>query len=211
MWSHATYIVTLSPLLLRNSIVTEHLRESPKLWRYYYRRAFREVFAEAEEDAFWVRTRLGRAMKLYDEGLHLPELHAFLSMCLVLETLFTVDHGELMHKMATRLAKIVAVADSPKSRLDLYNRCKDLYEKRGLVVHGSTLIDQVDEKLRKDAFELCRLAIRRVLCDPRLRDVCADPTTRDKGSGQKRENVKRLREFFRDIDLGMAERGGEDA
>ena len=169
--------------------------ENPDWGKYQYREAFGQVFAETEEATFWVRTRLGRALKLYDEGLDLPGLHAFLSMCLVLETLFTVDQGELTHKITTRMAKIIGGSAGPASadacREDIYDRAGDVYRERGNIVHGSRLIDRVEENIRKDAFELSRLSLRRILCDAKLRKFYADPSTQDKGSGHRKdkENV----------------------
>jgi hypothetical protein len=195
------------PVEVDRSILDEYLGKNPDAARPFYREAFRKAFAEAEENALSVRTRLGRAMKLYDEGLHLPPLHAFLSMCLVLETLFTVDHGELTHKITTRFAKMVSGtttgASPEEKRRDLFKRAKLLYGQRGEVVHGSKLIDRVPQNVRKDAFELCRLALRHILYSDSLHAAYADPSTADKSHKKKGEDIRGLRGLFRDLDLDL--------
>ena len=181
------------------------------IWKSIYGQAFREVFGESKEEALSERTRIGRALQLFDAGLHLVPLYAFLSACLCLETLFTVDHAELSHKIATRLAKIASMKSdgepTDKTREGLYRKAKAVYKERGHVVHGSKLIDQVDEKIRKDAFRLCRLSLQQILCTPCLLDRYADPATIDKG-GRKVAKVKQLREFLLRLDLGLEEELG---
>ncbi len=88
--------------------LAKHIRdEGGEWWEGYYSESFRKVFNADKEETFSDRTRIGRALNLFCEGLRLPRFHSFLSMCLVLETLFTIGEGEISHKFAVRLSKII--------------------------------------------------------------------------------------------------------
>ena len=137
-------------------------------WQQFYTQAFDTEFSKKEEEVFARRTRIGRALSLFDEGLHLLPLHSFLSMCLVLETLFTLGRGEVAHKLAVRLSKVVADKPNDPKRKDYYHRAKKVYRERGNVVHGSKLIEEVDDNIRRDAFALACLSQQKILCSESL-------------------------------------------
>ena len=136
-----------------------------EIWQDAYKDAFSAVFRDQEEANFNSKTRMGRAIGVFEEGVHLPQLHAFLSVCLVLETLLTTDSQEVTHKLATRLAKIVGDEAGPEEKADLFKRVKKVYKERSLVVHGEKSIAQVDEIVRKDAFGLTRRLFQKILCN----------------------------------------------
>ncbi|MGB2824213.1 MAG: hypothetical protein WBF17_24785, partial [Phycisphaerae bacterium] len=171
-----------------------------QVWQERHSEAFRKTLKARLDDRFLRATRIGRALSLFDEGLHLSPLHAFLSMCLAIETLFTFDRGELTHKLATRLAKVTAEAGDADETRKLYRRAKNVYRERGNVVHGGKGIDAVSKEVQKDACELARRSIRAILECPGLLDLYADPA---KSRTPPKNKVRQLREFFEDVDLGL--------
>jgi hypothetical protein len=79
---------------------------------------FLEVFSREWDSTLTNRSRLGRAVSLFDEGQESANgLHHFLSMFLVLETLFSDGAAELTYRMSTRLARLLwrwgRTADEP--------------------------------------------------------------------------------------------------
>jgi hypothetical protein len=163
-------------------------------WDTPYGEAFRKIFGDEEEQAFNAKTRIARAVGVFVEGVHLPQLHAFLSACLVLETLFTVGEGEVTHKFATRLAKLVGKDSSSAERRALFDRARKVYNARGDIVHGTCAISEISEDVRKDAFELARKALQTIMSQRRYLDLWMAPMSRD-GRGE-------LKEFFTHLDLG---------
>ena len=176
-----------------------------ELWKEYYKESFQKVFLEKQEQAFSGRTRLGRALNLFFEGLYLPLQHAFLSMCLVLETLFTIDEGETTHKITTRLAKIIGPRGNKgkEKRKELYKRAKKVYEERSGIVHGAKLIDTENDDVLKDAFFFARRGLQCILLYPILMSLYSDPGTTDKKlKGKKKDIAKNaIRDYFLDLDL----------
>jgi hypothetical protein len=159
-------------------------------WDSPYGQALRSLFNEEEQNAFNIGTRIGRAVGIFEEGVHLPHLHAFLSACLALETLFTLGAGEVNHKLATRLAKIVIDKGKADDRKKLFKRAKDVYTARSNVVHGKTAITDEKEDVLKDAFNLTRMTLQKILAEKRYLDLYTAPTEGP------------LRDFFESLDLG---------
>jgi len=157
-------------------------------WDQAYREAFRAEFAK-EEDACFSKTRIGRALGVFDGGVHLPELHAFLSVCLVLETLLSTDSQELAHKLAVRLAKIIMGEADPAERRELFRRAKKVYGARSRVVHGETTIAEEPEAVRQDAFVLTRRLLQGILGSANLQCFMAPGNTR-------------LQSFLEELDVG---------
>jgi hypothetical protein len=179
-----------------------------------YKDYFRKGFVERQEEVFSNRTRIGRALNIFSEGLGLPTLHSFLSMCLVLETLFTIGEAEILHKLATRAAKIIEKEislDRRKEigldqRKDIYKCVKKVYDERSKIVHGEKLIDVVNPEILKNAFTLARLSIQSILLKDELLRLYSHPGTTDKplkGSRKKEKNsaYENIRDFFLDLDL----------
>jgi hypothetical protein len=162
-------------------------------WDSAHSEALRSLFEEEKQKTFNIGTRIGRAVGIFEEGVHLPHLHAFLSACLVLETLFTLGEGEVTHKLATRLAKVVVDEDTPDERLDLFKRAKKVYTARSQVVHGKRAITDVSEDARKDAFNLTRKALQKILAESHYLGLYTAPTDNE-GRG-------RLSDFFESLDL----------
>ncbi len=176
------------------------------LWQEVWTDCFREAFARKEEDTFSDRTRIGRALRLYNDGLRLPKLHAFLSMCLVLETLFTIGKGEITHKFAVRLAKILGSDKNIEKRKEIHKRAKDVYKERGNVVHGEKLIETINPKVLDDAFILARHSLQCILLSAELLPLYSHPGTTDrelkKDKKMQSEAKEALRNYFLHLDLG---------
>ena len=114
-------------------------------------------------------SRLGRALRLFEEGLRVPPLHAFLSMCLVLETIYTdrARGGEMTHKLATRLARTLGKHSPFPKREEFYKLAKNVYRERSEIVHGTRLIHE-DKPDFRDAFTLARESLQTILRDQDL-------------------------------------------
>jgi len=123
-------------------------------WQEYYKESFQKVFLEKQEEEFSNRTRIGRALNLFFEGFHLPLQHSFLSMCLVLETIFTVEEAEITYQFATRLANITG--KTFEQRKDIFERARKVYRERSNIVHGRKSIETVEPNILNDAFFFAR-------------------------------------------------------
>ena len=188
------------------SSVKEAKNKGDEWWKEFYKKSFPKVFSEKQEEVFSSRTRIGRALNLFYEGLDLPLLHSFLSMCLVLETLYTIGEGEILHKLAVRTAKIVGKDQTLEQRKDIYRRTKKVYAARSDIVHGEKLIDVVDPEVLKDAFTLARHSLQSILLSDHLSILYSSPGTTDrllkgKRKRQKDTSYKAIRDFFLDLDL----------
>jgi len=179
------------------------------IWQEFHSKSLRKAFETKEEETFSNRTRIGRALNLFDEGLRLPTLHAFLSMNLVLETLFTIGKSETTYKLATRLAQIVGRNESMEKRKVLYKEAKKVYGARGDIVHGEKLIDTIKEiEAIKDAFILARSSLRCILLSNKLLGLYSHRGTTDRKlpSGEraiKREASDALEEHFLELSLTL--------
>lgn len=164
----------------------------------YYKDCFQEVFREKQEEVFSNRTRIGRSLNLFYKGIGLPILHGFLSMCLVLETLFTIEQGEITYQFATRLANITGKA--LEQRKDIFERARKVYKERSNIVHGRKSIETVETDVLKDAFLFARQSLQRILLDSTLLMLYSDPITSDKTKDSNKA-IKAIKEYFRDLDL----------
>jgi len=140
-----------------------------EFWNTRYAEAFKAIFKTHESDTLRAATRIGRALDVFEEGVHLPELHAFLSMNIVLEILLSSERGEVAHRVASRLAKIVGRDSGLEERRDLYKRTKKVYGARSDLVHGNKPIAEVKDEEKRDCFRLTRRILREILRDGRLR------------------------------------------
>ncbi len=185
--------------------VSEEERKRGGFRKDFYKDSIQNVFLEKQEELFSNRTRIGRALNLFFEGLRLPLQHSFLSMCLVLETLFTVDEGETTHKLTTRLAKMIGSrgANGKEERKEMHKRAKKIYDERSNIVHGDKLIDAKNTEVLKDTFLFARQGLQRILLDPKLLALYSDPGTTDKKvKGKLKEDARNaIREYFLDLDL----------
>jgi len=164
----------------------------------YYKDCFQEVFLEKQEEEFSNRTRIGRALNLFFEGLHLPLQHSFLSMCLVLETIFTVEEAEITYQFATRLANITG--KTFEQRKDIFERSRKVYRERSNIVHGRKSIKTVDPNILKDAFFFARQSLQHILFDDTRMKLYSDPITSDKTKDPYKA-IKAIKQYFRDLDL----------
>jgi len=137
-------------------------------WKEEYQEAFVRVFRQYQDKLFNSESRAGRALGIFESGIHLPPLHAFLSACLVLETLFTMDSAEVAHKMATRMTKILLPDAGIAERRESYKRIKKMYRGRSDVIHGSKSIYRLDEEVRKSAPEFAQRSLQAILRQDKL-------------------------------------------
>ena len=167
-------------------------------WQEYYKESFQKIFSEKQDEMFSNRTRIGRALNLFSKGLHLPLQHSFLSMCLVLETIFTVEGAEITYQFATRLANITG--KTFEQRKDIFQRARKVYRERSNIVHGRKSIETVDTDILKDGFFFARQSLQRILLDSNLLELYSDPITSDKTKNSDKA-IKAIRDYFRDLDL----------
>ena len=149
------------------------------------------------------RTRLARALGLFGIGRSLPLLPAFLMMCVVLETLFSLEESKeyqkthsLTRELAERAAAVLTKPGPYQVSLSA-GECEKLmsgvYSTRRSVVHGFQLIDQMDEKVQQDAFWLARMSLQNALVDDDLFERLTAVETDDRmGAAQMR-----LRTFYK--------------
>ena len=163
-----------------------------------YKDSLEKVFLQKQEEAFSNRTRIGRALNLFFEGLLLPLQHSFLSMCLVLETIFTVEETEITYQFATRLANITG--KTFEQRKDIFERARKVYKERSNIVHGRKSIKTVDPNILKDAFSFARQSLQHILLDDVRMKLYSDPITSDKTKDTNKA-IKAIKEYFRDLDL----------
>ena len=164
----------------------------------YYKDCFQEAFLEKQEEVFSNRTRIGRALNLFFEGLRLPLQHSFLSMCLVLETIFTVEKTEITYQFATRLANITG--KTFEQRKDIFERARNVYRERSNIVHGRKSIETVVPDALKDCFYFARNSLQHILLDSKLLALYSDPITIDKTKVSDK-TIEAIRNYFRDLDL----------
>jgi len=176
----------------------EAINKGEELLKEFYKNSFRKVFWEKQEEVFSNRTRIGRALNLFFEGLHLPLQHSFLSMCLVLETIFTVEETEITYQFATRLANITG--KTFEQRKDIFERARKVYRERSNIVHGRKSIETVDPAMLKDAFFFARQSLQHILLDSTLLALYSDPITSDKTKNSDKA-IKAIKEYFRNLDL----------
>ena len=145
------------------------------------------------------RTRLGRALGLFQTGIRLPRLYAFLSMCLVLETLYVREGDAIFRVLPNRLARTISRQESTKGQKEVRaysKRARRVYGARCEIVHGKKLVDLVDESVQKDAFSLARESLSKILCDKHLFRLFSGLETEDKLAGGERD----LQKYFEGLD-----------
>ncbi|MBW8040260.1 MAG: hypothetical protein FVQ85_09705 [Planctomycetes bacterium] len=176
----------------------KEVEDKGEWWQEYYKESFQKIFSEKQDEMFSNRTRIGRALNLFSKGLHLPLQHSFLSMCLVLETIFTVEGAEITYQFATRLANITG--KTFEQRKDVFQRARKVYRERSNIVHGRKSIETVDTDILKDGFFFARQSLHRILLDSNLLELYSDPITSDKTKNSDKA-IKAIRDYFRDLDL----------
>ncbi len=174
------------------------IRKGDEWLMEYYKDCFQKVFLEKQEEVFSNHTRIGRALNLFFVGLHLPLQHSFLSMCLVLETIFTVEETEITYQFATRLANITG--KTFEQRKDIFERARKVYRERSNIVHGRKSIETVGPNILKDGFFFARQSLQHILLDSNLLELYSDPITSDKTKNSDKA-IKAIKDYFRDLDL----------
>lgn len=180
------------------ALFNEALDKGDQFLHDLYKDSLEKVFLQKQEEAFSNRTRIGRALNLFSEGLHLPLQHSFLSMCLVLETIFTVEEAEITYQFATRLANITG--KTFEQRKDIFERARKVYKERSNIVHGRKSIETVEPDALKDAFYFARQSLQHILFDSKLLALYSDPITIDKTKISDKA-VEAIKDYFRDLDL----------
>jgi len=164
-------------------------------WKEYYKESFQKIFLEKQEEVFSNRTRIGRALNLFFKGIQLPLLHSFLSMCLALETLYTVEESEITYQFATRLA--IVTGKTLAQRKDIFERARKVYKERSNIVHGKKSIETVESDTLKDAFLFARQSLQHILLDSKLLALYSDHITTKISD----KAVEAIKNYFRDLDL----------
>ena len=141
------------------------------------------------------RTRLGRAIMLYESALTLPEMHGFLSMCIVLETLYGFGDANLKENISRRLSNVLA--DDDAKRADLEGRCGAVFSARNDLVHGVMWMDKIGECVVRDGHLLAGQSLRQILLDNELFTRFSAVETEDR---RHRRYAESLRSFL-DHDL----------
>ena len=119
-------------------------------------------------------------------------------MCLVLETLFTVEEAEITYQFATRLANITG--KTFEQRKDIFQRARKVYRERSNIVHGRKSIETVELKILKDAFFFARQSLQHILINDTRMELYSDPITSDK-TKDPHKAVKAINDYLRDLDL----------
>jgi hypothetical protein len=178
--------------------INEALDKGDQFFHDLYKDSLEKVFLQKQEEAFSNRTRIGRALNLFFEGLRLPLQHSFLSMCLVLETIFTVEKTEITYQFATRLANLTG--KTFEERKDIFERARKVYRERSNIVHGRKSIETLHSNILKDGFFFARQSLQRILLDSYLLELYSDPITSDKTKNPEKA-IKAIKDYFRDLDL----------
>jgi len=176
----------------------EMLSKGDQFMNDLYKDSLEKVFLQKQDDEFSNRTRIGRALNLFFEGLHLPIQHSFLSMCLVLETIFTVEDVEITYQFSTRLANIIGKTFD--QRKDIFEKARKVYRERSNIVHGRKSIETVETNILKDAFSFARKSVQHIMLDDTLMKLYSDPITSDKMKNPDNA-IKAIKDYFRDLDL----------
>jgi hypothetical protein len=155
--------------------------------------AFRAGLRAHMDETFLRATRIGRALNLFNSGFDSGPIGTFLLMCFALETLFTVEKRSKRWGITEKLIKRA-------SRMALRNgqdaeeeekRVKRVFKERGDIVHGSKGIDSVPAESRRDAVDIARSSLRKILSVPEIMELYG------------REDMGKLRDFFRKLDAGI--------
>ncbi len=176
----------------------EALGRGDQFLQELYKESLEKIFLRRQEEVFSNRTRIGRALNLFFEGLQLPLQHSFLSMCLVLETIFTVEKTEITYQFATRLANLTG--KTFEQRKDIFERAREVYRERSNIVHGRKSIETVNSNIFKDGFFFARKSMQCILLDSKLLELYSDPITSDETKDPNKA-IKAIKDYFRDLDL----------
>ncbi len=135
------------------------------------------------------RSRLRRALALFEQGTHLPEPWAFISMFVVLETLLAVKGGEKSDVICNRFAGVWGSLNGAGTERPAWSRVRRAYDERNRIVHGHQLMDAVPEAVQKHTFALVRETLRGILLDGKLFDLYNPEKTSE----------QELRKYLRDL------------
>lgn len=152
--------------------------------------AFRTGLRAHMDETFLRATRIGRALSLFDSGFDSGPIGSFLLMCFALETLFTVEKRSnrrgITKKLTKRASKMVLrKGQDPQEEEE---RAKRVFKERGDIVHGSKGIDSVPAEIQRDAVDMARSSLRKILSCPKLLELYCG------------EDMGKLRDFFRNLD-----------
>ena len=82
-----------------------------------------------------------------------------LDVAVALEVLYSLDAGELTHKLSTRAAYLLG-SGSAEDRVDVFDAVRDLYEVRSSIVHGRGRMDRAEreraQQVAKRGFDIGR-------------------------------------------------------
>ena len=159
-----------------------------------YEKEIRREFQRIHKQNMAGHTRLGRALTLFESALGAQPVHAFITMCTVLEGLYIDTPGELTHKLKTRLAKLVGKDLHFEERKRYSQRVQQVYKARSRIVHGEVPIESVGKDVQKDAFLLVRRSLQHILKKEDLLSLF--------GAAQRKTSCAELRDYLLRLDLG---------
>ncbi len=117
------------------------------------------------------RSRLGRAVLIYNSSLILPRTPRFLGMCIVLETLFYLGRWDRdkgirpRQAMGRRLARLLEEGDAQNDYWRYREQAEKVYETRNGVVHGDVLWQDVAERTVEIGEQLARKSLQKLLAN----------------------------------------------
>ncbi|GEM_PF-3396237 len=156
--------------------------------------AFRTGLRALMDETFLRATRIGRALSLFNSGFDSGPIGGFLLMCFALEALFTVEErkdrkGKMTERLINRSSRMVL--NKGQDAEEEKKRVRRVFEERGDIVHGSKGIDSVPLEIQRDAVDMARSSLRKILSCAKLLEL------------YRGEDMDNLRGFFRNLDAGI--------
>jgi hypothetical protein len=136
------------------------LREFPDDIQGFAPRDLEFLFESEEIERRTAATRLARALRLFEGGMWLGRLHAFLSFWLALECLYVTSRDEVKKQLCHRVGRMLGAYGTH------YPEVERLYSVRCNVVHGQS--DRIDERDLTNTYRLCCESLRKVLTEADL-------------------------------------------
>jgi hypothetical protein len=148
------------------------LREFPAALSGFSASAMEFLFDAQHIERRRTATRLGRALQLFEEGMWLSRLHAFLSFWLTVETLYST--GRRSEKLSDRVGYFLG---GKAGFVRCSSHAERVYSVRNKVVHGEA--SEIRPAIVDTSYRLCAGSLRRILSDRALLEVFTSSTGED--------------------------------
>jgi hypothetical protein len=149
------------------------LREFPEDIQGFAPRDLEFLFESEEIERRTAATRLARALRLFEGGMWLGRLHAFLSFWLALESLYVTSREEVKKQLCHRVGRMLGAYGT------YYPQVERLYSVRCNVVHGQS--DRIDQQDVTSTYRLCCKSLQKVLTEVDLFRAFTSHTKEDLG------------------------------